>query len=48
MALAKKLSQHFNAKIAYLANIFDSLNCLNLSIQGAGFTVIDHAAKVAA
>ena len=28
--------------------IFDSLNCLNLSMQGAGFAVIDHAAKLAA
>ena len=54
MALAEKFSQEdFNAKMAYLANIhniqvFDSLSCLNLSMQGAGFTVIDHAAKVAA
>ena len=28
--------------------VFDSLNCLNLSMQGAGFAVIDHAAKVVA
>ena len=49
MALAEKFSQEdFNAKIAYLADIFDSLNCLNLFMQGAGFTVIDHTAKVAA
>ena len=49
MALAVKFSQeNFNAKIAYLAYLFDSLNCLNLSMQGAGLTVIDHAAKVAA
>ena len=49
MALDEKLSQEdFNAKIAYLADTFDSLNCLNLSMQGADFTVIDHAAKVAA
>ena len=49
MALAEKFSQEdINAKIAYLADIFDSLNCLNSSIQGAGFTVIDHAAEVAA
>ena len=47
--LAEKFSREdFNAKIAYLADIFDSLNCLNLSMQGVGFTVIDHAAKVAA
>ena len=49
MALSEKFSQEdFNAKIAYLADIFDSLNCLNLSMQGAGFTVIDHAAEIAA
>ena len=48
-ALAEKFSQEdFNAKIAYLADIFDFLNCLNSSVQGAGFTVIDHAAKVVA
>ena len=49
--LAQKFSQErFNAKIAYLAVIFNSLNSLNLSMQSAGFTVglIDHAAKVAA
>ena len=46
MALAEKFSQEdFNAKIAFLADMFD---CLNLSMQGAGFTVINHAAKVAA
>ena len=49
MALAEKFSEEdFNAKIAYLADIFDSLNCLNLSMQGAGFAVIDHATKLAA
>ena len=49
MALAETFSQKaFNAKFAYLADIFDSLSCLNLSMQGAGFTVINHAAKVAA
>ena len=49
MSLAEKFSREdFNAKIAYLADIFDSLNCVNLSMQGAGFTVINHAAKVAA
>ena len=36
------------AKVAYFADIFDSLNSLNLSMQGAGFTVIEKAAKVAA
>ena len=48
LALAEKFSQEdFNAKIAYLADIFDSLNCLNLSMQDAGFTIINHTAKVA-
>ena len=48
-ALAEKFSQEdFNAKIACLADIFGFLNCLNLSMQGAGFTVIVQAAKVAA
>ena len=48
LALAEKFSQEdFNVKIAYLADIFDSLNCLNLLIQSSGFTVINHAAKVA-
>ena len=38
MALAEKFNQEdFNAKIAYLPDIFDSLNCLNLSMQGAWF-----------
>ena len=47
--LAEKFSQEeFIAKIAYLADIFDSLNSLNLSMQGVGFTVIEKAAKVAA
>ena len=49
MALAEKFSEEdFDAKIAYLADIIDSLNCLTLSMQDAGFTDIDHAAKVAA
>ena len=49
MALAEKFSQEdSNAKIAFLADVFDSLNCLNLSMQGVGFTIIDHTAKVAA
>ena len=47
--LAEKFSQEeFIAKVAYLAEIFVSLNTLNLSMQGAGFTVIEQAAKVAA
>ena len=49
MAVAEKFSQEdFNAKIAHLADIFDSMNCLNLYLQGASFTVTDDAAKVAA
>ena len=41
MALAEKFSQEeFASKIAYLADMFVFLNCLNLSMQGAGFTVI--------
>ena len=47
MVLAEKLSQEeFIAKVACLADIFDSLNSLNLSMQSAGFTVIEQAAKV--
>ena len=48
--LAKKFSQEeFITKFAYLADIFDSLNSLNLSMQGAAdFTVTEQAAKVAA
>ena len=45
MALVEKFSpEDFNAKIAYLT----LWTVLNLSMQGAGFLVIDHAAKVAA
>ena len=47
--LAEKfLQEDFNAKVAYLADIFKSLCSLNISMQGNGFTVIDHAAKVSA
>ena len=47
--LAEKFSQEeFIAKVAYLADIFNSLNCLNQSMQGAGFTVVEKVAKVAA
>ena len=49
--LAERFRQEeFIAKTAYLADIFDSLNSLNLSMQGVGFTVntIEKAAKVAA
>ena len=47
-ALAEKFSQEdFNAAIAYLGDIFDS-ELSEFILQGAGFTVIDHAAKVAA
>ena len=48
-ALPEKFRQEeFIAKTAYLADIFDSLNSLNLSMQGTSFTVIEKAAKVAA
>ena len=47
--LAVKFYQkEFIAKVAYLADIFESLNSLNLPMQGAGFTVIEQAAKVVA
>ena len=46
---AEKFSQEeFIAKVAYLVDIFDSLNSLNLSMESAGFTVIEQVAKVAA
>ena len=46
VSMAEKFTQEkFIANIAYLADIFYSLNSLNQSIQGTGFTVIDHAAK---
>jgi len=49
VAFAETFSQiAFNAKVASLADACDSLDCLNLSMQCAGFTVIDHAARVAA
>ena len=34
------------ANVTYLADIFDSLNSLSQSMQGPGFTVIDHNAKI--
>ena len=46
LALAELFGQEkFIANVAYLADIFDSLNCLNQTMQGPGFTVIDHTAK---
>ena len=49
VSLAEKFSQEkFIVNIAYLADIFNSLNSLNQSMQGTGFTVIDHAAKITA
>ena len=42
------LAEKFIANVAYLADIFNSLNILNQSMQGPGFTVIDHAAKITA
>ena len=47
VSLAKKFRQEkFITNIAYLADIFNSFNFLNQSMQGPGFTVIDHAAKI--
>ena len=49
LSLAEKFSQEkFIANVAHLADIFNSLNILNQSMQGPGFTVIDHAAKITA
>ena len=49
LSLAEKFSQEkFIANVVYLADIFNSLNILNQSMQGPGFTVIDHAAKITA
>ena len=42
------MAEKFIANIAYLTNIFNSLNSLNQSMQGTGFTVTDHAAKITA
>ena len=45
--LAEKFKQEeFIAKTAYLADIFNSLNSLNLSMQGASFTVIEKLPKL--
>ena len=47
--LAEKFCQKdFNAKVTHLSDMFGSLNSLNLSMQGTGFKLIDHSAKVAA
>ena len=49
VSLAEKFSQEkLIANVAYLVDIFSSLNCLNQSMQGPGFTVIDHEAKISA
>ena len=42
------LAEKFIANVAYLADIVYSLNFLNQSMQGAGFTVINHVAKITA
>ena len=48
-SLAELFSQEkFMANVSYLADIFNSLNSLNQSMQGPGFTVIDHNAKITA
>ena len=45
--MVEKFTQEkFIANIAYLTDISNSLNSLNQSVQGTGFTVIDHAAKI--
>ena len=47
--LQNEFSQEkFMANVTYLADRFDSLNSLNESMQGPGFTVIDHNAKITA
>ena len=49
MYLAEKFShEKFFANVAYLADIFNSFNFLNQSVQGPGLTLIDHAAKITA
>ena len=49
VSMAEKFTQEkFIANMAYLADIFNSLNSLNQSMQGTGFTVINHAAKITA
>nr|XP_039252508.1 zinc finger BED domain-containing protein 5-like [Styela clava] len=49
ISLAEKFSQeNFIANVTYLADIFASLNSLNQAMQGPGFTVIDHKAKITA
>ena len=42
------MAEKFIANIAYLTDIFNTLNSLNESMQGTGFTAIDHAAKITA
>ena len=47
VSLAERFTQEkFVANIAYMSDIFHSLNCLNESMQGPGFTVIDHLRKL--
>ena len=47
--LPEQFSQEkFMASVTYLADIFDSLNSLNQSMQGPVFTVIDHNSKITA
>ena len=49
ISLAERFTQEkFVANIAYMSDIFHSLNCLNESVQGPGFTVIDHSVKITA
>ena len=47
--MSQKFSQEsYIANVAYLADIFNSLNSLNQSMQGTGFTDIDYASKITA
>jgi len=45
--LAEKFNQEkFIANVAYLADLFNSLSCLNRSMQGPGFIIIGRTAKI--
>ena len=49
MSLAEKFSQEkLITNDAHLTDIFNSINSLNQAMQGTGFTIIDHAAKITA
>ena len=49
VSLAEKFTEEkLVTNIAHMSDIFHSLNCLNESMQGPGFTLIDHSAKITA